>query len=60
MRKQCPQLVFFKLDTIDTWIKSFIHSIPLPPSPPIEQKPPFLLSRKEVQDINLTLFLGIW
>ena len=48
MRKQCPQLVFF------------IHSIPLPPSPPIEQKPPSLLSRKEVQDINLTLFLGIW
>ena len=39
MRKQCPQLVFFKLDTIDTKIKSFIHSIPLPPSPPIEQNP---------------------
>ena len=26
MRKQCPQLVFFKLNTIDTLIKPFIHS----------------------------------
>lgn len=26
MGKQCPQLDFFKLNTIDTLIKSFIHS----------------------------------
>ena len=26
MRKQCPQLVFFELNTVDTSIKSFIHS----------------------------------
>ena len=27
MRKQCPQLVLFKLNTINTLIKSFIHSV---------------------------------
>lgn len=26
MRKQCPQLIFFELNTVDTSIKSFIHS----------------------------------
>ena len=26
MRKQCPQLVFFKLNTIETLRKNFIHS----------------------------------
>ena len=26
MRKQCPQLVFFKLNTIETLRKTFIHS----------------------------------